>query len=161
MNAFRNDIDDLIEFVVTDPTTFEGQNQNIDRARIEGLELAYQIRAADWSLRAEAIAQNPRDLTNHEQLLRRARYSGTVSVVKAFGVHEFGLDVLMTGARDDFGGVRLAPYTLLNLYGRLALTPPGRCRCGSKTRSMSEYELASTYNTAGRSLFVATRYEFR
>ena len=123
LSAFRNDIDDLIEFVVTDPATFEGQNQNIDEVRIEGVELAYQVRAADWSLRAEAIAQNPRDLTNNQQLLRRVKRSGTVSIAKAFGLHEFGLDVLMAGAREDFGGVRLAPYTLLNLYGRFALHP--------------------------------------
>ncbi len=161
LSAFRNDIDDLIEFVVTDPTTFEGQNQNIDRVRIEGLELVYQIRAADWSLRAEAIAQNPRDLTNHEQLLRRVKRSGTVSVVKAFGAHEFGLDVLMAGAREDFGGVRLAPYTLLNLYGRFALTPAWSVQMRLENALDEEYELASTYNTAGRSLFVATRYEFR
>ncbi len=161
LNAFRNDIDDLIEFVVTDPVTFEGQNQNIDRVRIEGLELAYQIRAADWSLRAEAIAQNPRDLTNHEPLLRRAKRSGTVSLTKAFGLHEFGLDMLMTGAREDFGGVRLEPYTLLNLYGRFALTPAWSVQVRLENALDEQYELASTYNTAGRSLFVATRYEFR
>jgi vitamin B12 transporter len=161
LSAFRNDIDDLIEFVVTDPTTFDGQNQNIDRVRIEGLELAYQIRAADWRLRAEAIAQNPRDLTNHEQLLRRAKRSGTVSVVKAFGLHEFGLDVLMTGAREDFGGVRLDPYTLLNLYGRFAITPVWSVQVRLENALDEDYELASTYNTAGRSLFVATRYAFQ
>jgi len=161
LSAFRNDIDDLIEFVVTDPTTFDGQNQNIDRVRIDGLELAYQIRAADWSLRAEAIAQDPRDLTNHETLLRRAKRSGTVSIVKAFGLHEFGLDVLMAGAREDFGGVRLDPYTLLNLYGRFAITPAWSVQVRLENALAEDYELASTYNTAGRSLFVATRYAFR
>jgi vitamin B12 transporter len=161
LSAFRNDIDDLIEFVVTDPTTFEGQNQNIDRVRIEGLELAYQIRAADWSLRAEAIAQNPRDLTNNEQLLRRAKRSGTVSVARAFGLHELGLDVLMAGAREDFGGVRLEPYTLINLYGRFAVTPAWSVQMRLENVLDEQYELASTYNTAGRSLFVAMRYEFR
>jgi vitamin B12 transporter len=161
LSAFRNDIDDLIEFVVTDPLTFAGQNENIARARIKGVELAYQIRAADWTLRAEAIAQDPRDLTTDEVLLRRAKRSGTVSMVKAFGRHELGLDVLMTGAREDVGGVRLEPYTLLNLYGRIALTPAWSMQVRLENALDEHYELASTYNTAGRSLFVATRYEFR
>ncbi|HZF27087.1 MAG TPA: TonB-dependent receptor, partial [Steroidobacteraceae bacterium] len=161
LNAFRNDIDDLIEFVVTDPLTFDGQNQNIASVRIDGVEFAYQIRAADWSLRAEAIAQDPRDRTTDEQLLRRAKRSGTVSVAKAFGLHEFGLDVLMTGAREDFGGVRLEPYTLLNLYGRVALTPAWTVQLRLENALDEHYELANTYNTAGRSVFVATRYEFR
>ena len=146
---------------MTDPITFAGQNENIARARIKGVELAYQIRAADWTLRAEAIAQDPRDLTTDELLLRRAKRSGTVSMVKAFGQHELGLDVLMTGAREDVGGVHLEPYTLLNLYGRLALTPTWSLQVRLENALDEHYELASTYNTAGRSLFVATRYGFR
>jgi len=161
LSAFRNDIDDLIEFVVTDPVTFDGQNQNIDRVRIDGIELAYQLRAADWSLRAEAIAQDPRDRDTDELLLRRVKHSGTVSVVKAFGLHELGLDVLFAGAREDFGGVRLDPYTLLNLYGRIALTPAWTVQLRLENALDEHYELANTYNTAGRSLFVATRYDFR
>ena len=161
LSAFRNDIDELIEFVVTDPVTFDGQNQNIDRVRIDGVELSYQIRAADWSLRAEAIAQDPRDRETDQQLIRRARHSGTVSVVKALGLHEVGLDVLMSGAREDFGGVRLEPYTLLNLYGRVALTPAWTVQLRLENALDEHYELANTYNTAGRSLFVATRYAFR
>lgn len=161
LSAFRNDIDDLIEFVVTDPVTFAGQNENIARARIKGVELGYEIRAADWTLRAEAIAQDPRDLTSDELLLRRAKRSGTVSMAKTFGQHEFGLDVLMTGAREDVGGVRLEPYTLLNFYGRFALTPAWSLQVRLENALDEHYELASTYNTAGRSLFVATRCGFR
>ena len=82
-------------------------------------------------------------------------------MVKAFGLHEFGLDVLMTGAREDFGGVHLDPYTLLNLYGRFAITPAWSVQVRLENALDEDYELASTYNTAGRSLFVATRYAFQ
>ncbi|WP_348240688.1 TonB-dependent receptor, partial [Salmonella enterica] len=43
LSAFQNDIDELITFVITDPTTFDGQLQNLDRARIRGVELSYEI----------------------------------------------------------------------------------------------------------------------
>jgi len=39
LSAFDNRIDDLIDYVVTDFVTFDGQNENIERARIKGVEL--------------------------------------------------------------------------------------------------------------------------
>ena len=164
LSAFRNDIDDLIVFVVTDPVTFDGQNQNVESARIEGVELAYEFEAASWRLRAEAIAQNPRNLTTDTQLLRRAKESLTVSLAKAFGAHEFGIDALVTGKREDFGfpdPTELDGYTLVNLYARLAVVRGLSIQARLENALDEQYQLASTYNTPDRSLFVAARYEFR
>ena len=44
LSAFRNEIDDLIEFVVLDPVTFEGENRNVERARIDGIEAGLELR---------------------------------------------------------------------------------------------------------------------
>ncbi len=41
LTAFRTDIDDLIDFFVIDPDTFEGENRNVDEASIEGFEAAW------------------------------------------------------------------------------------------------------------------------
>jgi vitamin B12 transporter len=164
LSAFRNDIDDLIVFVVTDPITFEGLNQNVERARIEGVELAYEYANASWRLRAEAIAQNPRNLTTDSQLLRRAKESLTVSLAKAFGAHEIGIDALVTGEREDFGfpdPVVLDGYTLVNLYGRFAITPALSIQARLENALDEQYELASTYNTPDRSLFVAMKYQWK
>lgn len=163
-SAFRNDIDELILFVLIDPATFEFQNRNVERARIEGIELAYEYRADTWRLRVEAIAQNPRNLTTDARLIRRARESLSLMLVKAFGTHELGMDVLATGEREDFGfpeQTRLDGYTLLNLYGRLALARDLSIQARLENVFDERYELASTYNTPGRSLFVAMRYEFQ
>ncbi len=164
LSAFRNDIDDLILFVLIDPATFEFQNQNIERARIEGVELAYEFEAASWRLRAEAIAQNPRNLTTDTQLLRRAKESLTVSLAKTFGAHEVGIDALVTGEREDFGfpePTELDGYALINLYARIAIVRGLSIQARLENALDEQYELASTYNTPDRSLFVAARYEFR
>jgi vitamin B12 transporter len=164
LSAFRNDIDDLIVFVITDPVTFDGANENIERARIEGVELAYEYSNASWRLRAEAIAQNPRNLTTDSQLLRRAKESLTLSLAKAFGAHEIGIDALITGEREDFGvpdPVVLDGYALVNLYGRFAITDALSIQARLENALDEQYELASTYNTPDRSLFVAARYAFR
>lgn len=162
LSAFRNEIDDLIVFVVTDPTTFEGQNQNVERARIDGVELAYEYEAPSWRLRAEAIAQDPRNLTTDQKLLRRASESLTLAFAKSLGVHEIGLDVLLSREREDFGvpePVELASYALVNLYARFALVRGLSLQLRLENALDEQYELASTYNTPDRSLFVAVRYE--
>jgi vitamin B12 transporter len=164
LSAFRNEIDDLILFVVTDPVTFEGRNENVERARIEGVELAYQYDAPTWRLRAEAISQDPRNLTTDEKLVRRASESFTLAFAKSLGAHEIGFDVLLSGEREDFGvpePVELDGYALVNLYARFALLPGLSVQLRLENALDEQYELASTYNTPDRSLFVAMRYEVK
>jgi len=163
-SVFRNDIEDLIQFVVLDPNTFDGENRNVEEARIEGAELAYEYRAESWRLRTEAIVQNPRNLTQDAQLLRRARRSLTVSGVKRLGDFEAGVDLLVAGKREDFGfpgPVELDGYTLVNLTGRWFVTEGWSVQGGIENVLDEQYELANGFNTTDRSLFVATRFEFR
>lgn len=164
LSLFRNDIEDLIEFVVLDPNTFEGENRNVEEARIEGAELSYEYRDDSWRLRTEAIVQNARNLTDDTRLLRRAEESVTVSLVKRLAAFELGFDVLATGDREDFGfpePVKLDSYTLLNLTGRWFVTEGWSVQARLENALDEQYELANGFNTADRSLFVATKYEFR
>ena len=164
LSAFRNEIDDLIVFVATDPVTFEGQNQNVERARIDGVELAYEYDAPTWRLRAEVIAQDPRNLTTDEKLLRRASESLTLAFAKALGAHELGFDVLLSGEREDFGTleqIELEGYALVNLYARFALMRGLSLQVRLENAFDEQYELASTYNTPDRSVFLALRYEVK
>jgi vitamin B12 transporter len=164
LSAFRNEIDDLIVFVVTDPVTFEGRNQNVERARIDGVELAYEYDAPTWRLRAEASAQDPRNLTTDEKLLRRASESLTLTVARTLGAHEVGCDVLLSGEREDFGipeQIELDSYALVNLYARFALLRGLSLQVRLENALDEQYEFASTYNTTDRSVFVAVRYEVR
>jgi len=158
--AFRNDIEELVDFVVLDPETFEIQNRNIERARIEGVELSYGYRGESWRLRTEASIQNPRNLSEDTHLLRRARESLTASFVKSLPRSEVGLDVLVTGSREDFGGVRLGGYTLVNLTGRFYLTENWSLQARLENVLDEQYVLASNFNTPDRSLTVASRVRF-
>ena len=54
LSAFDNRIDDLIDYVITDFDTFDGQNQNVERARIKGVELGY-----NFTRRSLARARRP------------------------------------------------------------------------------------------------------
>ena len=165
--AFRNDIDDLITFVLIDPNTFEGENRNVDKARIDGVEASWQYDGDKWSARAAATLQDPRDETTHERLLRRARENYTAVVARRFGAHEVAVDVLYAGERRDFdaidfdGQVKLDAYWLANLAARVALGERFTLVARIENLFDEDYELAHTYNTMGRSYFSAIRYEFR
>jgi vitamin B12 transporter len=164
ITLFRNDIDDLIEFVVLDPNTFDGENRNVAKARIDGAEAAWHYDGEAWSARAAATFQDPRDRGTDERLLRRARENYSAGVARRFGGHEVALDVLYAGERRDFGfpvQTVLPAYWLANLSAKFVLAEHFTLLVRAENLFDENYELASGFRTMGQSFFGALRYEFR
>jgi len=162
--AFQNEIAELIQYVVTDFETFDGENRNVDRARIRGIEAAWQYSNGPWFARLGATLQDPRDLSNGTRLLRRARENVTVAIARRLGPHELSVDLLAAGAREDFGfpdPERLDPYLLANVSARIALWRGWTLTARFENLLDERYELAKGYNTMDRSLFVSLRHDFR
>jgi vitamin B12 transporter len=163
LSAFDNHIDDLIDFVITDFTTFDGHNENVDRAHIKGIELGYQFAADGWRARADLTLQDPRDETTDERLLRRSREALVFAVNRDVGALDVGMDIAAVGERKDFGfpsAVTLDSYTLINATLRYrvngALTLQGRL----ENLFDEDYALAEGYRTEGRTYTVGVRYSF-
>ncbi|MGH8129393.1 MAG: TonB-dependent receptor domain-containing protein [Steroidobacteraceae bacterium] len=164
LTAFRNEIDELIQFVVTDFDTFEGENRNVERARIEGVEVSWSYDGASWAARASATLQDPRDAFSNARLLRRARENFTLAASRRIREHEIALDLLHAGERRDFGfpaQTRLPAYWLANLSAKLVMSRRWTLLARMENLFDEDYELASGFNTMERSLFVALRHEFR
>jgi vitamin B12 transporter len=164
VTLFRNDIDELIEFVVTDPDTFEGENRNVEEARIEGAELSWRYEGEAWSARAGATLQDPHDRTSDARLPRRARQNYTLALARRLGSHELALGLLHAGERQDVGfpdPIPLSSYWLANLSARVAVNRRWTILARAENLLDEDNELASGFNTMGRSLFVALRYDFR
>jgi len=166
--AFQNTITDLIVFV-EDPSNelYGGENQNIDRARIRGLEASWDLRVDPWALHAEGSLQDPRDLDNQTQLLRRSKHSFTLSGARELGRGEVGVDLLLAGPRPDVDvvtgetGATDGGYFLAALRAKYNLTPAWSVSARLDNALNRRYQLADGYNTAGRDLTVSTRYSFR
>ncbi len=161
--AFDNRIDDLIEYVITDFTTFDGQNRNVARARIKGVELGWQFVGEAWRARTGLTFQDPRDETTDERLLRRSRESLMVAVSRDVGPLDVGVDIAAYGNRKDFGfpdSVTLDSYALVNATLRYrvseALTVQGRL----ENAFDEDYVLVEGYRTDGRSYTIGVRYSF-
>lgn len=162
-SLFENRVDDLINFQVTDFTTFDGRNENIDRARVRGVELGYGYRGQRWHLRAEAAFNDPRNRITGERLLRRAGNTWIVSIDRRSGRLELGLDASRAGRRYDFGfpsAVVLQPYTLVNLSARLAVNERWSLQARLDNVLDERYQLAYGYNSPRRSVAIATRFRF-
>jgi vitamin B12 transporter len=160
-SAFRNDITDLIEFVTLSYDPFAGENRNVARARIEGVEAAWAYAGGGWQARVEAIYQDPRNRQDDSLLLRRARESLTVSLSRALGPVLLGFDVLATGDRQDFGypkPVTLGGYVLANLTAQWQATRSIALAARAENLLNSQYELAHTFNTPDRGVYLTLRY---
>jgi len=165
--AFQDTIDDLIEFVPNPANQiYGGENQNVDRARIRGIEASWALRADPWSVLAEASLQDPRDLVDNSQLLRRTKHSFTLNGARKIGRGELGMNLLLSGPRSDVDVVTVAAvqdggYLLAAIYGKLNLTPAWSLTARLDNALNRQYQLANGYNTAGRAASISTRYSFR
>ena len=164
MSAFDNRIKDLIDYVIIDFDTFEGQNQNVERARIKGVELGYNYTGDAWRARAELTLQDPRDEITDERLLRRSRESLMVAVNRDVGALDVGMDIAAVGDRKEVGfpaNVTLDSYVLVNASLRYrvndALTLQGRL----ENIFDEDYTYAEGYRTEGPSYTVGVRYNFK
>ncbi len=98
------------------------------------------------------------------RLLRRARRNATFAVSRQIGSGRFGIDVLAAGDRRDFGfpePVRLGGYVLANLSAQWTFADRFTLTARVENLFDRDYELASGYNTPGRSLFASLRYSLR
>ena len=164
LSAFQNDIDNLINYV--DPDGFSGpqpgKNQNVDRARIRGLELGYTLNLRPWWFNLEANAQNPENRDTGRQLGRRATHSLTFGSRYSDGPITAGLDLVATGRRpdSDFSDERLPGYALVNLVGQYRLDKHWTLRARIENLFDQRYELAQGYNTAGRAAYLQVHYRY-
>jgi vitamin B12 transporter len=165
LDAYENRIDDLIEYVLVDPTIFTYQTRNVGRARVRGLELGYRLDAGAWHVAASAAWTDPRNLSAAAPLARRARRTGALEVRYDGRALELLAALRGSGPRadvDDFGlPARDAGYALLALGARWRITPAWSVQLRLDNALDRDYQLVNGYHTAGRSLTVATRYRFR
>src|SRR3546814_459079 len=99
LNAYETRIDDLISY---DSSIF--LPNNIDQARIRGVELTVDTTLAGWDLSAQLSHTDPRNRTRYNPdgsdnanrgnlLARRARNNGRVDVDRTFGKFAFGAKI--------------------------------------------------------------------
>ncbi|MGB5497176.1 MAG: TonB-dependent receptor [Sedimenticolaceae bacterium] len=161
VSLFRTEIKDLIVSVGVFPNSV---NENIDKARIHGIDAAYSLARGPWFLRTSVLVQDPRDVSNDKKLLRRADYSAKARLDYTGFRYELGAELIYSDERDDIDGITFLrtttdAYTLMNLHGSYDLDPHWQLFGKIDNLLDTDYELVSRYNTPGRTLSVGIRYD--
>jgi vitamin B12 transporter len=153
---FQTRITDLIT-IFTDPATFVSTTQNLGRARIDGLELAWSGMLAGWQARAQLALQDPRDEDTGAQLRRRAKRHGAVAAQKEIGQWRAGAEIVASGARYDStteaASTRMHGYALVNLLGGYRLSREWSVNARWNNVFNRDYELVQFFNTPDSSFF--------
>jgi vitamin B12 transporter len=156
---FDNRIRDLIVYANQAAATMI----NLDEARIDGVELAYNGQFGDTAVRLAATRQNPRDAKSGQTLLRRAKNFSSLGVTQQFGMLQVGGEWQHSGARTDgdiatFERTTLAAYDVANLTASYKLNPHFDLSARVDNLFNRDYMLVHGYNTLGRTLFVGVSY---
>ena len=155
---FDNHIRDLIVINNTYTTMI-----NLNEARSDGVELAYNGQFGDTGLRLAATRQNPRDVQTGQTLLRRAKDFSSVGVTRQLAALKVGGEWQHSGERADsdintFSRTTLAAYDVVNLTANYALDKHFDLSARVDNLFNKDYMLAHGYNTLGRTLFVGLSY---
>ena len=155
LSAYRTNVKDLIAF---NGEMF--QAINIDKARLEGIEVEYSLTRSNWFLNANATFQNTEDRATGETLLRRPDQKSSISLDYRFNNGSWlGLEWFYSGKRKDFGGITLDSYNLLNLRAGWAFSPAWQLELRGDNLTDKDYQPAWGFNAAGRSWYVSLAWK--
>ena len=155
LHAFRNDIDDLIEY-----DSASTKMRNIGKARIRGVELGYELNLGPWRLDTAATFQDPENRDTHDRLLRRAKRQFTAGLRYDRPRYGLALDLLASSNRKDFAG-GLKAYELLNASILARPLPHWEWRFKVENLLDQDYQLARGYNTSERAYYAELRYRYQ
>ncbi|MCF7222025.1 TonB-dependent vitamin B12 receptor [Lysobacter sp. TLK-CK17T] len=163
IDAYQTRIDDMIAYDA-DLGPFGGPN-NIDRARIRGVEAVIGTTVAGWELAATATLLDPEndaDASGYpgNVLPRRAKRSGRVDLDRRFGALSLGASISGAGERHDnlANTRRMGGYGLADLRVGYVLSPDWQLRLSVDNVFDKQYETATFYNQPGRQWLLSLRW---
>lgn len=158
--AYQTDVDDLIDWSQATRNPSLTTPQNIDEARIRGIELAAGTELGKWTLQAALTYTDPEDRNTGNQLARRASNSARFDVDRELGDWSLGGSLVAQNHRyeDADNEERLGGYGLVNLRAGWAFAPMWSARVTVENALDKEYETSQNYINAGRAGFLSVHF---
>lgn len=162
LTAYRNKVNNLITYVDGASTcaSFWGCYANTAHAQYSGITLSAAHALNGVNLTASLDLQNPHDVDSGKQLARRAKKHATLAADTRVGEWQLGAEAQFSGQRFDDPANKnvLAGYSLFNLSASTSLAKDWTLLARVNNLADKQYELARTYATAGRSLYVGIKW---
>ena len=156
MSAYRTDVSNLIAYDAATNTV-----QNVDKARIDGIEAEANTAINDWRLNGALTLTNPRDVGTGNLLARRSRQSAHFAVDRRLGDLDVGMETIAVGRSydDASNNLPIPGYGLLNLRARYRLARDWQVQGHVENLLDKDYQTVAYYNSPGRSYFMGVSYE--
>ena len=160
VNAYRNDIDNLI---VYDTAIFAANN--IETARIRGIELVASAQLGEWNVRGQMGTLDARNLSvgpNHgKRLPRRPQRSARIDLDRDVGAFGFGVSGIAEGARwDDVGNkLRVGGYATVDARASWRFAQDWTLQATLANAFDKGYETSAYYNQPGREFGLSLRWQ--
>ena len=156
VSAYRTDVSNLIAYDAATNTV-----QNVNKARIDGIEAEANTTINDWHLNGALTLTNPRDVATGNLLARRSRQSAHFAVDRHLGNLDVGMETIAVGRSydDASNNVPIAGYGLLNLRARYRLARDWQVQGRVENLFDKDYQTVANYNSPGRSYFMGVSYE--
>jgi len=151
-NLYQTDIDNLIAF----DSALSSPN-NVDHARIRGLELSAATRLAGWDLRSSLDLTDPKDLEDDSLLSRRPRKVLNLAVDRDFGTWSLGGSLQAVGKRKD-SSAHLAGYTTVDLRAGYRLGRDWSLKGRIDNLFDEQYQTANNFNQPDREYWLSLHY---
>jgi vitamin B12 transporter len=159
VRAYRTNIDDLIA-TVFNPVTGSAFPQNVNRARIDGLEAEIGTFVAGLDIRAALNLMDPEDRDTGNQLPRRPKTSLTLDVSRRFDDLRVGGRVIARDDRfDDVDNtVKVDGYVTVDLTADYELGPGLFLRGKVGNLFDEDYQTVATFNSPDRHVMLSILY---
>jgi vitamin B12 transporter len=172
---YQNDVDELITYVF-DPATFDGTMENVETARIRGVELASGFQTDDWDIGAAVTYADTENRDTGARLPRRASKTLRLDVDRLFAQWSVGGSLVAEGNRyNDAANTSLLPgFGTLDLRAAWNFLPgwsasvkidnvlDRRYSTSQGGRSIDAPPFFETFDylAAGRTYMASVRYDF-
>ncbi len=158
-HIYHTNIDDLIA-TVFDPDSGSFFPDNVERARVKGLEFELSTEIVGWQLAAAASFLDPENRLTGKRLRRRVEKSLNIEGYRDIGRWTVGGRLLAQGDRyeDAENSIRLAGYGIFDLTAEYSLGRRLSIRARLGNLFDKQYQTADTFNSADRNLFVTVQY---
>lgn len=137
--------------------------ENVEEARIRGLELEGGYERGQWLSRAALTVLDAKDRERDTELQRRSPVTARFDLDRQVNRFSLGGSVIAKSRsyNDRDNDVRLSGYGLLNLRASYQIDPEWQVQATVKNVFDKDYETALGYNQPGRAAFVKLRYQQR
>lgn len=157
---FRNNIDDLI-VTTLDPATGLFSPENVEEARIDGIEVEVATVLAGWNTALSLTLLDPENRQTGAQLPRRAKESLSFNFTRQFNKFLFGGRLLAKGDRfdDALNTIPLDGYVVVDLLAEYLISPHLTVKAIVGNLFDEDYQEVATFNTPGRNVMFTLQYK--